>query len=780
LAEAEHEFLRAIEMDPQNAQMWIAAGCYFAARGNRAKAEAHYEKVATLTPAELNRFIDGGWWVIGPYPNELRQFCPPEVEPDPSRPTHVVDPITGLSDEPQPWVHIPTGKLGAVNLRGIPEYREGNCYYALSYVHSPDDRSVLLLVSKDQPLRVWVNGELTDHGLPSEYSLHPSYASWHRLPVYLKKGRNTILVKTALPTFTLRIGDSVRDRTELLAEQERFTESARNAGLMEITANDLLTSIVPFWYATILAAEAEHVPSYERICAELVQIPNPDLLQKFVIPFACAQRPNASFDMHAERLVSHVEEFAAARAEPWTQLAAALVNYRAGKYDRARELLELSGWQPNVLPLQSLLQHQAGDAAAAAESLSQALKAGAEYESELHTSDRSDFQGHNKFQWWYDWAEYLILLLEAEQTIRGDSSESRALKLKAEETLAQRWTSSPELAAFDHAVLFSSIGPNGEPKYPATILCRSRQLAALGRWDEAAADFAKAAQLAPNDWQVQTAHASFLARRNDLAGATAEFDELVNANSGEKWWLQGRCIERELAGHTALLDAQQAEHPQAAILWRLRGEREIRLQNWEDALQAFSSGDPYWSHAANRAALHCLMGDYAAFAVDCQETEALLQQTLPDDPFTSILRGSIRTLHVANEQEARDLLKLAQEGHRNNTAARDAKLNLGLAYYRNGQYEAALHWLEEALAVPSWWAEHAPTWAALAMCHEKLGNHDEARRWLAKSAWWVEFTRQAAALPEFVGPYSLDYFQLLRSHLLHRQARTLITPADAQ
>jgi tetratricopeptide (TPR) repeat protein len=166
--------------------------------------------------------------------------------------------------------------------------------------------------------------------------------------------------------------------------------------------------------------------------------------------------------------------------------------------------------------------------------------------------------------------------------------------------------------------------------------------------------------------------------------------------------------------------------------------------------------------------------------VDCQETEALLQQTLPDDPFTSILRGSIRTLHVANEQEARDLLKLAQEGHRNNTAARDAKLNLGLAYYRNGQYEAALHWLEEALAVPSWWAEHAPTWAALAMCHEKLGNHDEARRWLAKSAWWVEFTRQAAALPEFVGPYSLDYFQLLRSHLLHRQARTLITPADAQ
>lgn len=346
--------------------------------------------------------------------------------------------------------------------------------------------------------------------------------------------------------------------------------------------------------------------------------------------------------------------------------------------------------------------------------------------------------------------------------------------------MAQRWTSSPELSAFDHAVLFGSIGQNQLTKYPATLLARGRQLAALGRWDEAAADFAKAVKTAPDDWQVQLAQASFLADRNDLTGAAAEFERLVNANSGEKWWLQGRCIERELANHEALLDARQVEHPQAPIFWRLRGEREIRRQNWENALQAFSSGDPYWSQSAHRAALHCLLGDYAAFAVDCQDTEALLQLNLPNDPFTVIHRGSIRTLHVTNEQEARDLLKLTQEGQRGFVAARDAKLNLGLAYYRNGQFEAALRWLEESLAVPSWWAEHAPTWAALAMCHERLGNHDEARRWFAKSTWWVEFTRQAAPLPEFVGPYSLDYFQLVRSHLLHREAQSLLAPAETR
>ena len=776
LAEAESEFLRAVESDPQNPETAIATGQFYAERGQQEKAEEHYARAATLTPGELNKFVERGWWAMGPYPHELPQFCPPEVEPDPSHPTRVLDSKTGLSDEPQPWVHVPTGKLGVVNLRGVPEYQEGNCYYALSLVHSPDDRSALFMVYKDQPLRVWVNGNLFDHRVPAEYSLEPHYEPWYRLPVFLKAGRNTIVVKTALPTFAFRIGDSVRDRTVLLAEQERFAESVRNAGLMKLTASDLLTSKVTFLYATVLASEPDHLSTYERICGELVQITNPDLYQKYVIPFACAQRPNASFDMHAERLVSHVEEFAAARPEPWTRLTAALVNYRAGKHDRARELIALSGWHPHVLPLQSLLQHQAGDAAAAAESLAQALKVGAEYEVALRTSDRSDFQGVNQFWWWYDWAAYVTLLLEAEQTIRGDSNESRALKLQAEETLAQRWTSSPELSAFDHAVLFGSIGPSGETKYPATLLARGRQLAALGRWDEAAADFAKASKIDPNDWQVQLAQASFLAERNDLAGAAAEFEKLVNATSGEKWWLQGRFVERELAGHEALLAARQAEQPQAAILWRLRGEREIRRQNWESALQAFSSGDPYWSQSANRAALHCLMGDFAAFALDCQDTEALLKQNLPDDPYTIIHRVSVRVLHVANEQEARALLKLAQEGQRGFVATRDAKLNLGLAYYRNGQYEAALHWLEEALAVPSWWAEHSATWAALAMCHEKLGNHDEARRWFAKSTWWIEFTRQATELPEFIGPYSLDYFQLVRSHLLYREAQSLIAP----
>ena len=64
-----------------------------------------------MTPDELNRFIKGGWFLVGPYPYDLAQACPPEHDPDPSRPVAAVG-----SDRKLSWQHTPTSDDGRVDL----------------------------------------------------------------------------------------------------------------------------------------------------------------------------------------------------------------------------------------------------------------------------------------------------------------------------------------------------------------------------------------------------------------------------------------------------------------------------------------------------------------------------------------------------------------------------------------------------------------------------------------------------------------------------------------
>src|SRR5262249_49953906 len=170
-------------------------GRWYAGRGEREKADADFARAASLTPNELNKFLEAGWWVVGPYPAELGQFCPPEVDADPSRPVPIVDPEAGLSDAPVAWRSVATGRGGRVDLASLPVRKENGSVYALAYVYSPDEQAKLLMIPKSQPLRVWVNGTLVEDYAPGEYPTQPHYEQFHRMPVVLNAGRNAILVK---------------------------------------------------------------------------------------------------------------------------------------------------------------------------------------------------------------------------------------------------------------------------------------------------------------------------------------------------------------------------------------------------------------------------------------------------------------------------------------------------------------------------------------------------------------------------------------------------------
>ncbi|HUG89691.1 MAG TPA: hypothetical protein VML55_02585, partial [Planctomycetaceae bacterium] len=96
---AEAAWQRVVDLAGDDPLPWIQRGRWYAEHGQQEKADADFAKAAGLTPNELNKFLEAGWWVVGPYPQALAEFCPPEIDPDPSRPVYAIDPTSGLSDQ---------------------------------------------------------------------------------------------------------------------------------------------------------------------------------------------------------------------------------------------------------------------------------------------------------------------------------------------------------------------------------------------------------------------------------------------------------------------------------------------------------------------------------------------------------------------------------------------------------------------------------------------------------------------------------------------------------
>ena len=82
---------------PADRQLLIARGRFHAECGEHQKADADFARAASLAADELNGFLEAGWWVAGPFPADLKTACPPERDPDPSRPIAAVGSATPLS-----------------------------------------------------------------------------------------------------------------------------------------------------------------------------------------------------------------------------------------------------------------------------------------------------------------------------------------------------------------------------------------------------------------------------------------------------------------------------------------------------------------------------------------------------------------------------------------------------------------------------------------------------------------------------------------------------------
>jgi len=256
------QFTRIIDRHPDDPRARIARARFFAERGQQLQADADFTRAAGLAPDTLNRFIEAGWWAVGPYPEEITLVGAPELDPNPARP------VASLGDGVElRWRPAATGVGGRVNLKEIFQ-ADHISVYALTYVESPEVRTALLSVSGHGRVRIWLNGQLV-------HQTTTTRVRWglDRIPVTLRAGRNTLLAKVAHADgphdLYVRLGDNPIDRGEALAELGLWPEAAAlyTQGLAQGSPEDL-----EFYrrLATLLLAAGDR-EGYRRACVEMLE-----------------------------------------------------------------------------------------------------------------------------------------------------------------------------------------------------------------------------------------------------------------------------------------------------------------------------------------------------------------------------------------------------------------------------------------------------------------------------------------------------------------------------
>jgi WD40 repeat protein len=182
LEEARAELEATAHQAGDDPATWVALGRREAEAGHPDRADTALARAAGLAPEAPQVFLDGGWWVSGPYPEELDKACEPESQPDPSQSTL--------------WRDAPTGPSGLVDLGAALKHTEHISAYAMTYLYARQSRPVRLLVGSDDAVRIWLNGELV-HEHPEPRSGAPAQET---VAVTLKAGRNVLLAKVTNAT----------------------------------------------------------------------------------------------------------------------------------------------------------------------------------------------------------------------------------------------------------------------------------------------------------------------------------------------------------------------------------------------------------------------------------------------------------------------------------------------------------------------------------------------------------------------------------------------------
>ena len=474
---------------PADRQLLIARGRFHAERGQHQEANAEFARAASLTADELNSFLEAGWWVAGPYPADLKTACPPERDPDPSRPIAAAGSATPLS-----WRSASADTYGMVDFRAAFANSQPSSAYALNYVFANEERTALLRVGGNRDVRVWLNGQLVYEAAPAQtwaYDLH-------RVPVTLRAGRNMLLAKASSAaeyhSVIVRIADGPLDRAIALAELGLWDEAAAlwRKGLVGEREGDVWAS---GRYAGLLLAAGDRA-AYREHCAKMRVVFRTWSWSgvPYNVARACALSPDGIKD--SGRLV----ELAQKGQEPSERYRIGMLGwayYRAGKFeDCIRRLTEVEDlYNPSNQLILAMAHHRLGHSDEARNRLAQVEES---YAQATRVALKAPTFSPLLWAWhWPECGDFVVLLREAKTLIKGTAPKEddnlAALQAKARQFLkgVDRKTE-----AYDRALAM-------QQDQPRLWLARGRRHAELKRWKEADADLARAIALKPDDPQVR-------------------------------------------------------------------------------------------------------------------------------------------------------------------------------------------------------------------------------------------------------------------------------------
>jgi tetratricopeptide (TPR) repeat protein len=219
-----------------------------------------------------------------------------------------------------------------------------------------------------------------------------------------------------------------------------------------------------------------------------------------------ALAPDADADL--ARLVDQSEEVVV--QQPWSSFSLYLsgaTHYRAGQHEQAtrrlREALTAKDWKNRLLsyPVLAMAYHRQGRAAEAREALGEAARVLDQWTGERYRSgeDWVIDQGAQAV-WpviWWDWLECELLHREASVLIDGSPppDDARLHALRARSFAGLRW---PEKAAAEYDAALK-LSPQDSQIRMEAHRNQGYRYVHLGRWREAAAEFARATELQPDD-----------------------------------------------------------------------------------------------------------------------------------------------------------------------------------------------------------------------------------------------------------------------------------------
>jgi serine/threonine protein kinase len=411
---ADLDLAEAARRKPHDPRPWVVKGKLLAQRGRGAEADAAYSRAAELASDRLDPFLEAGWWVAGPYRDDMNWSEPPEQQSDPAQP------LSGERGQPLRWAP------GLVNEdRFLPLLRHAgrssSSMYAMTHLFSDRERTALLCLHGEDRVRIWLNGlRVFDSQEPHTYR----YGSEFLLPITLRPGRNTLLARVNHSSgghrLRLRSDDFELDRAYLLAEFCRWREAADSLDRAELRGEFLQ----PWAQMRQIELHAA-LGNLDRCLAGVIKLTDWDGtigLEPYEIPFTACLLPNDV--VSHDRLVELAREGIAAKpGEPWRKLALGLAHYRAGHYrDAIDQLTEhISGGRNLELPILAMAHWRLGE-----KNEARNLLARTDANFEAWCRERADGRGTAWLSWWFDGPRLATLRREAHLLISGRQPDDAA------------------------------------------------------------------------------------------------------------------------------------------------------------------------------------------------------------------------------------------------------------------------------------------------------------------------------------------------------------------